>query len=53
MSTADQDTIAAQATPPGRGGVGIVRISGPKAAEVAQAVLGTVPKARYAHYGLL
>ncbi len=51
MSTADQDTIAAQATPPGRGGVGIVRISGPKAAEVAQAVLGTVPKARYAYYG--
>ena len=30
------DTIAAIATPPGRGGVGIVRISGPKAAEVAQ-----------------
>ena len=30
------DTIAAIATPPGRGGVGIVRVSGPKAAEVAQ-----------------
>lgn len=30
------DTIAAIATPPGRGGVGIVRISGPKAAEVAR-----------------
>ncbi|MDH5765669.1 MAG: hypothetical protein OEZ38_06585, partial [Gammaproteobacteria bacterium] len=24
------DTIAAIATPPGRGGVGIVRVSGPK-----------------------
>lgn len=30
------DTIAAIATPPGRGGVGIVRISGPKAAEIGQ-----------------
>lgn len=30
------DTIVAIATPPGKGGVGIVRISGPKAAHVAQ-----------------
>ena len=30
------DTIAAQATPPGRGGVGIVRISGPHAVAIAQ-----------------
>jgi len=29
------DTIAAIATPPGKGGVGIVRISGPKAPEIA------------------
>ena len=34
------DTIVAQATPPGRGGVGILRISGSKVQEVAQAVLG-------------
>jgi hypothetical protein len=34
------DTIVAQATPPGRGGVGILRISGLKAREVAEAVLG-------------
>ena len=27
----DQDTIVAQATAPGRGSVGIVRISGPRA----------------------
>ncbi len=33
-----EDTIAAVATPPGEGGVGIVRISGPKALYVAQAV---------------
>lgn len=46
-----QDTIAALATPPGRGGVGIVRVSGPTAAAVAQAVLGHQPTPRYAHYG--
>ncbi|CDG23338.1 tRNA modification GTPase mnmE [Xenorhabdus poinarii G6] len=44
------DTIVAQATPPGRGGVGILRISGRKAAEIAQVVLGKCPKPRYADY---
>lgn len=44
------DTIVAQATPPGRGGVGILRVSGPKAAVVAQTVLGKLPKPRYADY---
>lgn len=44
------DTIVAQATPPGRGGVGILRISGPKAASVAEQILGKLPKARYADY---
>ncbi len=44
------DTIVAQATPPGRGGVGILRISGLNAKEVAQAVLGKQPKPRYADY---
>ena len=44
------DTIIAQATPPGRGGVGILRISGSRAREVAQAVLGKQPKPRYADY---
>ena len=38
------DTIVAQATPPGRGGVGILRISGLKAREVAEAVLGGEPE---------
>ncbi|PSU49286.1 hypothetical protein C9I90_22590, partial [Photobacterium aphoticum] len=28
---AHTDTIVAQATPPGRGGVGIIRVSGPLA----------------------
>lgn len=45
------DTIAAVATAPGRGGVGIVRVSGKKAGQIAQAVLGKQPKPRYAHYG--
>ncbi|MBD2800992.1 tRNA uridine-5-carboxymethylaminomethyl(34) synthesis GTPase MnmE [Xenorhabdus sp. M] len=44
------DTIVAQATPPGRGGVGILRISGRRAAEVAEVVLGKLPKPRYADY---
>ncbi len=44
------DTIVAQATPPGRGGVGILRISGPAAPQVALAVLGKLPKPRYADY---
>lgn len=44
------DTIVAQATPPGRGSVGILRISGQKAAEVAQTLLGKLPKPRYADY---
>lgn len=51
MSLTDTDTIAAQATAPGRGGVGIIRVSGPKAAEITQAMIGTLPKPRYAHYG--
>ncbi|NVK40819.1 MAG: tRNA uridine-5-carboxymethylaminomethyl(34) synthesis GTPase MnmE [Oceanospirillaceae bacterium] len=51
MSLINQDTIAAQATPPGRGGVGIVRVSGRRASEIARAILGFEPKPRYAHYG--
>jgi tRNA modification GTPase len=42
------DTIAAVATPPGRGGIGIVRISGEKVADLARAVLGKLPPARQA-----
>lgn len=51
MSLTAQDTITAQATPPGRGGVGIVRISGPKVKEIADQVLKTELKPRYAYYG--
>ncbi|MCB8890629.1 tRNA uridine-5-carboxymethylaminomethyl(34) synthesis GTPase MnmE [Vreelandella malpeensis] len=46
-----QDTIAALATPPGRGGVGIIRVSGPACGDIATAILGSRPANRYAHYG--
>ena len=46
------ETIAAIATPPGKGGVGIVRISGPKSQEIARAMLAVKTLTpRYAHYG--
>lgn len=45
------DTIAAIATPPGRGGVGIVRVSGKDAMAIAETMLRKVPVPRYAHYG--
>jgi tRNA modification GTPase len=43
-----RDTIAAIATPPGRGGIGIVRVSGPNAPRIATALTGGVPSARQA-----
>lgn len=42
------DTIGAIATAPGRGGIGVVRISGPHAAHIAQAIVGQLPLARKA-----
>ena len=47
----DSDTIAAVATPPGRGGVGIIRISGNQTRKIATQILGLEPRPRYAHYG--
>ncbi|WP_135385703.1 tRNA uridine-5-carboxymethylaminomethyl(34) synthesis GTPase MnmE [Vibrio tasmaniensis] len=44
------DTIVAQATAPGRGGVGIIRVSGPLATQVALEVTGKTLKPRYAEY---
>jgi len=44
----DSETIAAQATPPGRGGVGIIRVSGPLATSVADKILGKIPSPRNA-----
>ena len=45
------ETIAAVATAQGRGGVGIVRVSGPMAGQLAAAICQRDLKARYAHYG--
>ncbi len=44
------DTIAAVATPPGSGGIGVIRVSGPRVAEVAAALLGRLPPPRRAAY---
>jgi len=44
------DTIVAVATPPGRGGVGVVRVSGPKAPELAAVLLGELPAPRHATF---
>jgi tRNA modification GTPase len=42
------DTIAAIATPPGRGGVGIVRVSGPGSRRIAVLLAGSLPEPRRA-----
>jgi tRNA modification GTPase len=44
----DTDTIAAIATPPGRGGVGMVRVSGTLVPTIANQLLGDVPEPRRA-----
>lgn len=49
--SADNFTIVAIATPPGRGGVGIVRVSGATTRAVAIGLLGRVPPPRQALYG--
>ena len=41
-------TIAAIATPPGRGGIGIVRLSGPTTRGIAETLLGSLPCPRHA-----
>jgi tRNA modification GTPase len=48
MSEPNTDTIAAIATPPGRGGVGIVRVSGPAVVAVAHGTIGILPPPRTA-----
>jgi len=42
------DTIVAAATPPGTGGVGIVRVSGEKTEHIARTLLGSLPEPRFA-----
>jgi tRNA modification GTPase len=45
---AHADTIAAIATPPGRGGIGVVRIAGQRVPEISRALTGGLPPARRA-----
>ena len=44
------ETICAIATPPGRGGVGIIRISGVNLSNFATPIIGDLPTPRYASY---
>jgi len=44
------DVIAAIATAPGRGGIGVVRVSGTELAPMARAILGKCPVPRHAAY---
>jgi tRNA modification GTPase len=45
---AERDTIAAIATPPGRSGIGVVRLSGPRTPAIARSVLDRLPAPRRA-----
>jgi tRNA modification GTPase len=44
------DTIVAAATAPGRGGIGVVRVSGPKVPEIAAVIVGDLPPPRRATF---
>lgn len=44
------DTIVAMASPPGRGGVGVVRVSGPLVNSIIQDILRQDLKPRFAHF---
>jgi len=48
--TNDADTIVAAATPPGSGGVGVVRVSGDGTEQIARRMLGSLPEPRTATY---
>jgi tRNA modification GTPase len=47
-NSAPTDTICAVATPPGAGGLGIVRVSGPAVPEIAASLTGGLPRPRFA-----
>jgi tRNA modification GTPase len=47
-----RDTIAAIATPAGRGGIGVVRVSGPEAPGISRKLLGTLPPPRHATHAV-
>jgi tRNA modification GTPase len=45
------ETICAVATPAGRGGISIIRISGSESGKIAEQIIGFPPQPRHAHYG--
>src|SRR5690606_14787526 len=47
---AGTDTIVAIATAPGSAGIGVVRLSGPRARDIARAITGRGLRPRHAHY---
>ena len=49
MSLSEETTICAISTPPSRGSVGIIRVSGPKTSAISTKILGFKPEIRYAH----
>ena len=48
----EHDTIVAVATPPGRGGIGIVRLSGPRARQIGERIAGRRLRPRRAHHAV-
>lgn len=48
MRETGNDTIVAPATPPGRGGIAVVRISGPRVIGIAPELVGALPQPREA-----
>ena len=50
MNNTIEDTIAAIATPLGRGGIAVIRVSGSKSLEVAKILTGTNPEPRKAYF---
>jgi tRNA modification GTPase len=50
VSFTETDTIVAAATPPGRGGIGVVRVSGPAVPRIGAALLGRLPDPRHAAF---
>ena len=43
------DTIHAESTPPGRGGISVVRVTGPAARVIAEDLAGALPRARFSY----
>lgn len=48
--TTNKETIVAVATPPGRGGIAVIRVSGSNIQPIALQLLGRLPKKRYVEY---